>query len=141
MSIRLLFGLVATVVLTIACGKSDADITGRIKTQLVADDTVRAHTIDVVTHDRVVTLSGAAENERERERALEIARATEGVTEVVNNIAVMPAETEASATTGTTGEAAPRSELPRTASPLPLVVLVGALSLVGGIALMRFRRL
>jgi hypothetical protein len=140
MSIRLLFGLVAVLLLT-ACGKSDADISSSIKAQLLADDTVQAHTLDVETRDRVVTLSGTAESERERERALEIARGVEGVTEVVDHISVVSAETEASATTGTTGEAAPRPELPETASPLPRVVLVATLCLVAAIVLKRTNQL
>jgi osmotically-inducible protein OsmY len=50
MNIRLLLGLVATLALTAGCGKSDADITGSMRTQLLADDTMKAHTIDVITH-------------------------------------------------------------------------------------------
>ena len=140
MSFRVLFGLVASLVLTAACGKSDADITESIKSQLAADDTVQALNIDVETHERVVTLSGSADRQGERDRAAEIARATDGVTEVLNNITVVSAATQADAVTSTSGEAAQRPELPRTASLLPLAALIGAISLIAAILLTRLRQ-
>jgi hyperosmotically inducible protein len=105
MSIRLvavLFGLVA---LTTACAQSDAGITTSVKSQLAADDLVKARNIDVDTRDRVVTLTGSVQSEQEETKALEIARATRGVVDVVDNLSVAPvAEPSAAPTTGRYGE-------------------------------------
>jgi hypothetical protein len=140
MSFRLLFSLVAAVIFTAACGKSDASITDSVKAQLVSDESVKALNIDVETRDRVVTLTGTAESEGERTRAFEIARAIDGVVEVVNNITVSPrTDQQTEAATGTAGDAAPRAELPPTASLMPIIALIGTLSLVAGFILWRVR--
>lgn len=91
---RFVGGLAAAlVVLSFACAQSDPGITTAVKTKLAADDTVKAYRIDVDTKDRVVTLTGAVDTTAARERAVQIARATEGVNNVVDNLTVSPGVT------------------------------------------------
>src|SRR6187549_1006880 len=81
-------GLMAAVALTIAttaCSSSDPGITTAVKSKLAADDTVKAYRIDVDTKDRVVTLSGEVDTAGAKARAVELARGTDGVREVVDN--------------------------------------------------------
>jgi hyperosmotically inducible protein len=91
-------GVVAmATMMTAACAQSDSGITTAVKSKLAADDTVKAYNIDVDTKDRVVTLRGDVGTAAARERAVELARATEGVRDVVDVLAVGPA---AAPTTG-----------------------------------------
>lgn len=83
----------AVAVLSVACAQSDAGITASVKTRLAADDTVKSYRIDVETQNRIVTLSGAVDTPAARERAVEIARGTDGVTNVVDNLTVTPGAT------------------------------------------------
>jgi len=64
-------------------GISDAWITSKVKTQLLADTDVKGTQITVQTRDKVVTLSGLAETAAARAKAIEIAQTTEGVASVV----------------------------------------------------------
>ena len=73
---------------TVACSQSDAGITTNVKTKLAADDTVEANDINVTTRDRVVTLSGAVETTAAKDQAIQIARQTEGVSDVVDQLTV-----------------------------------------------------
>jgi hyperosmotically inducible periplasmic protein len=99
MNSRLLFaGLV--VLVTVGCAQTDTGITTSVKSQLAADDLVKARRIDVDTRDRVVTLSGEVRTAREQDQALQIARNTDGVANVVDQLSVVP-ETRAAPTTGT----------------------------------------
>jgi osmotically-inducible protein OsmY len=81
---------------TVACAQTDAGITTNVKTKLAADDTVKAYEVDVTTQNGVVTLSGDVENASAKQRAVEIARGTDGVRDVVDQIRIG----EAAATTG-----------------------------------------
>lgn len=83
----------AALVFTVACAQTDSGITSSVKSKFAADDTVKAYQIDVDTRDHVVTLSGEVESMAHKSRAVEIARGTEGVTNVVDNLIV--AETAA----------------------------------------------
>jgi hyperosmotically inducible periplasmic protein len=76
-------------VATVACSQSDAGITTAVKSKLAADDTVKAYRIDVDTKSRVVTLNGKVDNARARTRAGELAKATEGVADVIDNLTVV----------------------------------------------------
>ena len=89
MKSRLLIAAGAAV-LAVACGQSDAGITTSVKNRLVSDDLVKARNIDVDTADRVVTLSGEVESSAEEAQALQLARNTEGVANVVDRIEVVP---------------------------------------------------
>ena len=90
--------------LSFGCAESDPGLTTSVKTQLSADDQVKARKIDVDTKDRVVTLRGTVETPAEEARALEIARATKGVASVVDEISVVPAA-DTTATSGRTDPA------------------------------------
>jgi len=98
-----LFGLLSVLVcaaLAMACAESDADITEKIKSEISTDRTItNASNIDVSTHGHVVTLSGTAESPIAKERALTLARATDGVKRVVDNLTVAPAAPAAAAAT------------------------------------------
>jgi hypothetical protein len=96
--LRTLAGFVAAagMVVTVACGQTDAGITTNVKTKLAADDTVKAYQVDVDTQNRVVTLTGNVETMAAKDRAIMIARDTDGVRDVIDQIRV----NEAAATSG-----------------------------------------
>ncbi len=85
--------------MTIGCAQTDPGISTAVKTKLAADDTVRATDINVDTKNGVVTLKGEVPSAAAKTRALELAKATDGVRDVVDAITVTPAATP---TTGTT---------------------------------------
>ena len=89
---RLLLGVLGTAVFVVGCSQSDSGITTSVKAKLVADDLVKARNIDVDTRDRVVTLRGTVQSPTEENRAVEIARNTNGVADVVDRISVVSAE-------------------------------------------------
>lgn len=78
--------LSALPVMTVACAQSDPGITTAVKTKLATDDTVKAYKIDVDTKDRVVTLKGEIDSEAAHARAIEIAKSTDGVRDVVDSL-------------------------------------------------------
>jgi hyperosmotically inducible protein len=91
---RFVVALAAVVAaLNIACAQTDPGITTAVKAKFAADDTVKAYKIDVDTKDRVVTLTGAVDSSAAKERAVQIARATDGVNNVVDNMTVAPGAT------------------------------------------------
>ena len=63
-------------------------LTAKIKAKMVLDDVVKARTIDVTTEGTIVTLSGTVHSRQERDRALALARETEGVTKVVDRLEI-----------------------------------------------------
>jgi hyperosmotically inducible protein len=73
---------------TFACAASDPGITTAVKSKLAADDTVKAYQIDVDTKEGVVTLNGTVTDPAAKSRAVELARGTDGVRNVVDNISV-----------------------------------------------------
>lgn len=81
-------GILAAVAFSVACAQTDAGITGKVKSKLAADDTVKAYQIDVDTKDKVVTLSGNVDSQAAKDQAVALARGTEGVADVVDNISV-----------------------------------------------------
>src|ERR687896_284640 len=95
----LLFGSVCATILAVGCAQSDVGITTSVKSQLAADDQVKARRIDVDTRDRIVTLKGEVRSAEEEAKALQIARDTRGVTNVVDELSVVP-EPAAAPTTG-----------------------------------------
>ena len=78
----------AFAVMTVACGQTDTGISTSIKSKFAADDTVKASQIDVDTKDKIVTLTGTVDSEIAKNRAVDIARATKGVTRVTDNLIV-----------------------------------------------------
>lgn len=69
---------------------SDGALTAKIKSKMALDDTVRARTIDVSTTDHVVTVSGTVRSQAEHDRAVQLARETNGVTRVIDRLTVAP---------------------------------------------------
>jgi uncharacterized membrane-anchored protein len=65
-------------------------LTAKIKAKLALDDTVRARDIDVDTTGSTVTVSGTVRTAAERQRVLQLARETDGVTEVIDRIRIAP---------------------------------------------------
>ena len=63
-------------------------ITAKIKSKMVLDDLVKARNIDVDTNGSVVTLTGVVGSEAERQRALQLAKQTEGVMSVIDHLRV-----------------------------------------------------
>jgi hyperosmotically inducible protein len=90
----------AAAMLAVGCAQTDAGLTTKVKSSFAADDIVKANDINVDTKDKVVTLTGTVDSQMAEDRALEIARQTEGVASVVDNISV-------GATAPTTGEGMP----------------------------------
>ena len=84
-NVRGWMGVAALALATVSCSQSDPGITTAVKSKLAADDTVKAYRIDVDTKDRVVTLSGEVDTAGAKARAVELARGTNGVREVVDN--------------------------------------------------------
>ena len=70
---------------------SDGGLTAKIKTKMALDDAVKALDLDVDTSGTVVTVSGRVRTDAERQRALRLARETDGVTKVVDGIQVQRA--------------------------------------------------
>ena len=88
-SVRVWLGAVAAVaMLTVACAETDPGVTTAVKAKLAADDTVKAYRIDVDTQDKVVTLKGEVDTAAARTRAVEIAKGTAGVRDVVDQLTV-----------------------------------------------------
>ena len=93
-----LAGLVsaAALLFTVACGQTDAGITTAVKSKLAADDMIKAYQVDVDTNNYVVTLQGEVATPAQKEHAVMIARNTDGVTDVIDQLRINPA-------VGTTG--------------------------------------
>jgi len=68
----------------------DAELTATVKTKLAADPEINPFQIDVDTVDGKVTLTGKVPSEGDRDEAERLARDTEGVVDVVNNLEVGP---------------------------------------------------
>jgi hyperosmotically inducible periplasmic protein len=99
MKFRLLLSILGTALFIVGCAQSDVGITTSVKAQLAADELVRAREINVDTKDRVVTLTGVVQTAAEETKALEIARNTDGVANVVDSIAVATRGEEGAAST------------------------------------------
>ena len=67
---------------------ANGQITAKIKAKMALDDSVKALAIDVDTNGSVVTLSGNVGSAAQRERAVRLARETDGVTSVVDRLQV-----------------------------------------------------
>jgi osmotically-inducible protein OsmY len=67
---------------------SDAALTAKIKSKMALDDLVPARTIDVTTVNHVVTLRGEVKSTAEHDRAVQLAKDTAGVAQVVDRLGV-----------------------------------------------------
>ena len=69
---------------------AESAITTKIKSKMVLDDLVKARTIGVSTTGSVVTLTGTVASAAERDRAVRLAKETNGVTDVVDKLQIRP---------------------------------------------------
>ncbi|MGH9769880.1 MAG: BON domain-containing protein [Blastocatellia bacterium] len=69
---------------------ADSTITTNVKSKMAVEPETSAFSINVETNGGVVTLTGAVPTQAEKTHAEQIARNTEGVTRVINNIVVDP---------------------------------------------------
>lgn len=67
---------------------SDGALTAKIKSKMALDDLVKARSIDVSTTNHVVTLRGTVGSVAEHDRAVQLAKETAGITEVVDRLGV-----------------------------------------------------
>ena len=67
---------------------TEASLTAKIKAKMALDDSVKARTIDVTTSGSTVTLAGRINSNAERERAVSLARETDGITAVVDRLEI-----------------------------------------------------
>ena len=67
---------------------TEASLTGKIKAKMALDDSVKARAIDVTTSGSTVTLTGTINSAAERERAVSLARETDGITAVVDRLQI-----------------------------------------------------
>jgi hyperosmotically inducible periplasmic protein len=65
---------------------AETRLTAKIRAKMTLDDTIDGSDIDVDTAGTVVTLRGSIPNQRDRQRVLQLARETEGVTSVVDRL-------------------------------------------------------
>src|SRR5689334_2807529 len=83
-----LLGVLA-IAFALAC-ESSADLGAKVKSELSNDRSItNASHIDVSVRKSVVTLSGTAESSFAKERAVDVARKTEGVSDVVDKLTVL----------------------------------------------------
>lgn len=69
---------------------NDAWITTKVKTQFVNEGALKGSDINVDTNDHVVTLKGTVMSAAGRAKAVEIAKGTEGVHRVVDQLTIGP---------------------------------------------------
>jgi len=67
---------------------ADGQITAKIKAKMALDDTVKALAVNVDTSGPIVTVSGTVDTAAQRDRVLQLARETQGVTQVVDRLRV-----------------------------------------------------
>ncbi len=67
---------------------ADPTITMKIQAKYATDDVVKGTDINVDANDGVVTLKGQVDSRRQRDAAEQIARSTEGVKRVINQLTV-----------------------------------------------------
>src|SRR5215207_1040254 len=79
----------AALMFTVACAQTDAGITTAVKSKLAADDTVKAYQVDVDTNNKVVTLRGEVDSPAAETMAIQLARDTDGVRDVIDEIRVV----------------------------------------------------
>ena len=68
----------------------DKTITATVKHDLDREQVYKFDSVDVKTYDGVVQLSGFVDTNEQKDRAADIAKRAEGVTQVVNNITLKP---------------------------------------------------
>ena len=109
MCTRAVTGLSALALATVlaACGPTDATIRERVDSALAADDSVGAVRFAIDSRDRSITLSGTVTAQAMRQRAVAVAKATTGVTDVIDRIVVVPPPATATDSNAAVGPMAP----------------------------------
>lgn len=79
----------AVALLSAACAESDASIVNKVRTKITSDRDLGASHIEVASAGHVVTLTGTVESEASRAKALKLARETEGVRDVTDQLTVV----------------------------------------------------
>lgn len=112
MAARLLIlaAIVVVAASALACSNADASVTSRVKNRLAVDESTKSSQIDVRSANRVVTLAGSVDSATAKSKAVELARATDGVRGVVDKLVVIttpaagvssgPAQSQAPGTAG-----------------------------------------
>ncbi len=67
---------------------AEARLTAKITSKIALDDTLGDSELDVTTEGTVVTVAGTVETPAQRQRALQLARETDGVASVVDRVTV-----------------------------------------------------
>ena len=67
---------------------TDAALTAKIKSKMALDDTIEARNIDIDTMNGMVTLNGYVHDAQGRDRAVQLARETDGVVSVVDHLTI-----------------------------------------------------
>jgi hyperosmotically inducible protein len=75
-------------VTTMGIKVDDSIVTSKIKSSFLADPDIKSLDIAVVTHNGEVQLSGFVDNQTQINRAIDVARRTEGVNNVINELRV-----------------------------------------------------
>jgi hypothetical protein len=93
-----LTGILLLAILTVGVGctkaPNDAELTSNIQTKLATDSGLQGKQLGVKAEAGTVTLTGAVDNDAQREAAARYAAAEPGVKQVINNLQVVsPAET------------------------------------------------
>ena len=76
--------LLSALSVTTACGRSDPAIQTEVASQLVVDSATASQSLKVSVTRGVVRLTGAVDSREQRRRAIEIARGTRGVKDVID---------------------------------------------------------
>jgi hyperosmotically inducible protein len=72
----------------VSASLEEGSLTAKIKAKMVLDDVVKARAIGVTTEGTTVTLSGTVHSQDEHARAIALARETNGVSKVVDQLTV-----------------------------------------------------
>ena len=88
-----LFAILMALLLCAACfaadkSVSDDKIWDQVSIKLTGDPVAKGGAFKVEVHEGVVTLSGPAETQRQKDRAGKLAKKVSGVKQVVNNLTV-----------------------------------------------------
>jgi osmotically-inducible protein OsmY len=67
---------------------ADGSLTAKIKAKIALDDTLKGSEVSVDTDGTAVTMSGTVTSRGQKERVLQLARETEGITKVVDKVTV-----------------------------------------------------
>ena len=133
--ISALLGVFAAMVLASACAvETDAGLTTKVKSRMDSDRMITAGQVQVATQKRVVTLSGTVDSEAAKTQAVALARGTEGVKKVTDNLTVAaPPVAQAPAPAPAAGDAAITTAVRERLASKPEVASAVAVETHGGV--------